>query len=83
MKVGAHFVYENRTFGLLVPKRDGIADFPSPGNIRAKTQTQILKRHLKIAFEKYKLAADILVRYINQSLSHLICYLSVSLLELT
>jgi hypothetical protein len=45
MKIGAHFVYENRRFDLLVPKHDGIADFATPGNIRAKTQTQILKKN--------------------------------------
>jgi ABC-type phosphate transport system ATPase subunit len=98
VKIGVHFVYENIRFGLLVHKHDGNADFATPGNTRATTLTQILKKNLNICFQmqisgeefdrgciERSLAvttADILVRYINQSLGHPICYLSASLLEL-
>ena len=58
MRIGVHFIYENIRFDLLVPKHNGIADFATPGNTRATTQTQILKKNLNVGFKKYNLGAE-------------------------
>ena len=51
VKIDVRVVYENIRFGLLEFEHDGNADFATPGNTRATTQTQILKKNLNIGFK--------------------------------